>query len=459
MKSTYVRVFLLTIYTIVLSTIVGFYIANVYDHLFLKSAQDHKLYTAALDIKTFLEHHPDALEDYLAVVGKLGYQVYVMDENGNEAYYGGAFRKIDLSADVIQFVMSGKSYHGIAEFPYQPFTIGYFDNRLRNTVGIPLSVEGRQFAFFLRHDARVQFDQLRTFFFVMFVATILSSIPYFLLSTRYLVQPIISLTEATKRIAQGNFHLQLPTKRKDEIGQLAKHFHKMSRKLQRSDEAKKEFVANVSHEIHSPLTSIQGYADALLQSSMHHHEVHHYASVIGQEARHLARLTKQLLLLSSLDHTDSLTGKKHRPLKPQLRRALQLLEWQLTEKELSVRMRVPEQLLIYGDEVLLAQVWSNLLSNAVKHISHGQSIDIHAYRKERMCVVEIKDTGDGIPGDQLPFIFDRFYRGDRARTRSTGSTGLGLSIVQKIVHLHGGDIEVESHEGKGTTFYIRIPDA
>lgn len=458
MRSIYMRVFLLTLYTIALSSMVGFYIANLYYHWYLKSAHDHKLHTVALNIKAFLERHPDALEDYLIEVGELGYQMYVYELNGHESYYGGTFQTMDLSAEVIEFVMSGKTYHGIAKFPYQPFKIGYFDNRLSNSVGVSLTVEGKRLALFIRHDARMQFDVMRTFFFVMFAATILSSIPYFLLSSRYLVQPIISLTEATKRIAKGDYNLQLPTKRRDEIGQLAKHFHHMSRQLRRSDEAKKEFVANVSHEIHSPLTSIQGYADALLQNHRNHHEVYHYASVIGQEARHLARLTKQLLLLSSLDHTDSLSGKKRLPLKPQLRRALQLLEWTLTKKELSVRMRVSEQLLVSGDEVLLAQVWSNLLSNAVKHISHGQSIDIQAYQKENMCVVEITDTGDGIPEEQLPFIFDRFYRGDRSRSRNAGSAGLGLSIVQKIVHLHGGNIKVHSQKGKGTTFTIRLPD-
>jgi signal transduction histidine kinase len=134
-----------------------------------------------------------------------------------------------------------------------------------------------------------------------------------------------------------------------------------------------------------------------------------------------------------------------------------LLEWQLTDKGLAVRMQVPAELYVFGDEVLLMQVWSNLLSNAVKHIAEGRSIEIKASEENGFTIVHISDNGDGIPEEQLPFIFDRFYRGDGARQRGAGSTGLGLSIVWEIVKLHGGEIKVKSGAGEGTTFSVRLP--
>lgn len=214
----------------------------------------------------------------------------------------------------------------------------------------------------------------------------------------------------------------------------------------------------MSHEIHSPLASIQGYADSLLDDGLDQEQIRHYATIIGQETRHLAALSRQLLLLSSINHSGYSLERKSFNLQPMLRQTLQLLEWQLVEKELAVRMLIPNHLIMRGDEVLLMQVWSNLLSNAVKHIPRGRSIHIQAVREHDCCIVTVSDTGEGIPQEMMPFIYDRFYRGDSARDRRTGSTGLGLSIVQKIVHLHGGSIEGTSEAGAGTTFVVRIPD-
>ncbi|MFD0590903.1 sensor histidine kinase [Paenibacillus sp. GCM10027627] len=457
MKSLYFRVFVITIYTIAISSFVGFYIANVYYNGVLKTYHDAKLSKVAEAIRTHIEKHPAAIGDYLQNAATLGYQLYVLDGKGNELLYGGEFGKLDLSTQAKESVMAGNRYHGIAEFPHKPFVASYFENRLSNTVGVPVTAGPDHYALFLRHNTRLQFDELQIFFALMFAFTVLFSIPYFLLSTRYLVQPIISLTEATKRITDGNYHLRLPTGRRDEIGQLALHFQRMAAKLERSDKSKKEFVANVSHEIHTPLASIQGFADSLLQEELDPAQIRHYAAIIGQETRQLAALSKQLLLLSTLENSREAMERRHFPLQPQIRRALQLLEWQLSQKDIAVRMLVPAGLTVYGDEVLLMQVWSNLLSNAVKYIPSDRSIHIKAFKEEAGCLVEISDTGDGIPEEQLPLLFERFYRGDSARQRNEGSTGLGLSIVQKIVHLHGGTIEAESREGVGTLFRVRIP--
>ncbi|WP_337103209.1 sensor histidine kinase [Paenibacillus sp. YIM B09110] len=457
MRSLYFRVFLITLYTILISSFLGFFIANVYYHWSLKPYQDEKLFGTVSQLKALIEQHPEAMGDALSMSAALGYQLYVYDEAGNDLFYGRHFSRKDLPGDVKMRVLDGAEFHGIANFPNKAFASGYFDNRLSNTVGVHVSAGAERYALFLRHDSNVQFDELRTFFLFMFVLTVVFSVPYFMVSTRYLVQPIVQLKEATKRLAQGQYKLRLPTKRKDEIGQLANHFQIMSLELERADLRTKEFVANVSHEIHSPLASIQGYADSLLSEEMEPASVRGHAAIIGQETRHLATLSRQLLLLSTLDHSEQTTEKGRFPLKPQLRQTLQLLEWQLAEKEIAVRLLVSSGLHVYGDEVLLMQVWSNLLSNAVKYIPAGRSIQVQAFVEEGGCVIRIADTGDGIPEEQLPYVYDRFYRGDKARERKSGSTGLGLSIVQRIVILHGGTIAVESRAGEGTTFTVRLP--
>lgn len=457
MRSLYMRVFLVTIYTIAVSSFIGFIIANAYYNLELKSYNDNRMFAAADNIRAYIGQYPETMGEFLEQTASLGYQIYVTDAGGSDIFFGGEFRKRDLSPAIRDSVLSGTEYHGIAKHPNKLFATSYFDNRLSNTVGVLLEAGTERYALFLRHDTRLQFDELRTFFVLLFVFTVLISIPYFLLSTRYLVQSIVRLTEATKRISQGIFRLKLPTGRKDEIGQLATHFQSMALQLERSDQEKKDFVANVSHEIQSPLASIQGFADSIIRENPDNGRINHYAAIIGQETRRLAALGRQLLLLSTLDNATEAVDKRAFLLQPQLRQTLQLLEWQIAEKEIAVRLSVPAKLEIRGDKVLLMQVWSNLLSNAVQHIPEGRSIEIRAYLEEGACVVAIGDTGDGIAKDKLPYIFERFYSGDSARQRDKGNTGLGLSIVQRIVRLHGGTVEAESTVGKGSVFRIRIP--
>ncbi|MFD2328105.1 sensor histidine kinase [Cohnella sp. GCM10020058] len=458
MKSLYFRVFVIILYTVALSSVLGFSVSNAYYHWKLKPLHDAKMIGIAEDARTFVEQYPEAVGDYMRNASSLGYQIYLTDRTGREFYFGHSFRKKNLALDVREQVLAGNVYHGIAHYPDSPFLTGYFENGLSNTVGVPLQISGMNYAMFLRPDVRLQFGELRVFFALIFVFTVAFSIPSFLLSTRYLVQPVTQLTEATKRLAQGEYKIRLNTNRRDEIGQLARHFETMSRELERSDLAKRDFVANVSHEIHTPLSSIQGFADILQQPELDAATRIEYAYIVGQEARRLAEMSRQLLLLSTLDRADGeRLDKREHPLRRQLQHALRLMQWQLSEKQLSVKLSVPPSLTIRGDEALLHQVWTNLLFNAIRHIPDERSIAVRALEAGGACVVEVSDTGDGIPEDQLPYIYDRFYRGDGSRSRSSGGTGLGLSIVQAIVHRHGGTIQAFSRIGEGTTFRVTIP--
>lgn len=186
--------------------------------------------------------------------------------------------------------------------------------------------------------------------------TIVISILLFLISTTYLVKPITRLSDATKRIAQGNYKSKLLINRRDEIGQLAEHFMTMSHELDRVDQARQQFVSNVSHEIQSPLTSIQGFATVLADRELPTDERKHYASIIEKESRHLSLLSKQLLLLSSLEQGQEVVNKQTFLLRGQIRQAVQVLQWQIEEKELLVKLSISETLQLYGNEVLLMQV-------------------------------------------------------------------------------------------------------
>ncbi|OKP94881.1 cell wall metabolism sensor histidine kinase WalK [Paenibacillus sp. P46E] len=456
MKSLYVRMSILFCSVIVISSVLGFLISNAYYQVKIKPQNDAKLTKMAIGLQSFIEDHPDAVEEYLLSTASLGYKMYLSNDQGDERFYGLPFRKNDLKEGELQKVLAGGIYHGVADFPSQMFITGFFDNQLSNSIGVPIHIHGQTYALFMRPDAEVQFGELRIFFAVLIAVTILFSLWFVLITVFHVVRPITRLTEATKKISKGRYDIKLYTARRDEIGQLASHFMVMSRELERTNRSRQEFVANVSHEIESPLTSIQGFAHALKDATLPDEQRIEYLSIIDEESRRLSMLSKQLLTLSSLDYDGNALDKKSIDLRAQLRQVVQIMEWRLTEKELAVRLHVPD-ITLHGDSNLLYQVWMNLLSNAVKYTQAGGAISISAEVSDHSCVVSFTDNGEGIPEDQLPMIFDRFYKVDRARTRDSNSTGLGLSIVRKIIEVHGGTIEAESQPGKGTTFTVTLP--
>ncbi|MFK4345112.1 MULTISPECIES: sensor histidine kinase [unclassified Paenibacillus] len=456
MRSLYFRVFIITVAVIFASSVLGFLISNAYYHVKLKPFNDEKLVVIAEQMKQYVEKTPYIMDDYLQNAAALGYEIYLTDGQDDVRFYGREFRVQDLDEQARDRVLHGEAYHGVAQFPNKLFITGFFDNRLSNTVGIPVQISKKKYALFVRPDVILQFGELRIFFALIGLLTVIISILLFLISTRYLVKPITRLSDATKQIAQGNYNLGLPTNRRDEIGQLAGHFMIMSRELERVDQSRQQFVSNVSHEIQTPLTSIQGFAKVLAERDLLQEDREHYSSIIEEESRHLSLLSKQLLLLSSLEQGQEALTKMTFSLRSQIRQAVQVLQWELEEKGLLLKISVPESMKIHGDEVLLMQVWMNLLSNAVNHIPNGRSIDIRAEQTNSQNLIYIRDTGNGIAADHLPFIFDRFYREDTARKHSSGRTGLGLAIVKKIVQIHGGHIDVVS-SNDGTLFTVSLP--
>ncbi|WP_339256493.1 HAMP domain-containing sensor histidine kinase [Paenibacillus sp. FSL P2-0136] len=456
MRSLYVRMSIIFCSVIMISSVLGFLVSNLYYQSQIKPKNDAKLTRMAIGLQQFIEDHPDAVEEYLLSTASLGYKMYLVNADGEERFYGLPFRKNDLKDEALRKVLDGEIYHGVGNFPGQLFVTGFFDNQLSNSIGVPVHINGEIYALFMRPDAQVQFGELRIFFGVLIVVIILLSLGFVLISALHVVKPITRLTEATLLISKGRYDIKLYTARRDEIGQLASHFMTMSRELERTNRARQEFVANVSHEIESPLTSIQGFAHALQDSTLPEAQRQEYLSIIGDESRRLSMLSTQLLTLSSLDYDEHALQKRSFDLRAQLRQVIQIMEWHLTEKELAVRLHAGD-ITLTGDSNLLYQVWMNLVTNAVKYTPAGGTLSIAAHVEGRQCIVTVTDNGAGIPAEQLPMIFDRFYKVDQSRSREPGSSGLGLAIAQKIVQAHGGTIEVTSTVGEGTTFTVTLP--
>jgi len=457
MRSLYVKFIVITIGIMILSGILAFLISNTYYQQKLKPDNDQKNTKIALNIATFAEEHPNInLKDYLDNLSAIGYQIYLVGDSGKESYFGASFRDKTLSASSKMQVLNGKIYHGILHFPQETFVTGFFANELKNTIGVPLTHNGINYALFIRPDIKLLFNEMHILFGGLLALMIILSIVMVVISTKYLVNPISKLTTATKSLSTGNFNVELDINRGDELGELSLSFLQMSRKLEQLDEMRKEFISNISHDIQSPLANIKGYTYLLEKESLDYKEKAQYISVINGEISRLSTLTKQLLLLASLDRNEDIMKKKPFNVAQQIKELVRNYQWSVNEKGIMMGYSLPDTEII-GDPSLLNTVWDNLLANAIKYNKPDGNIEISIKESAESILVIFEDTGIGLNNEELERIFDRFYRADIARTRSVEGTGLGLSIVATIVKLHGGQINVSSKEKEGTTFVIELP--
>lgn len=328
MKTLYVRFVVTATVIIVASSFLAFIIANIYYQMNLKAYNDEKITGIANETVTLLESSTDLqMDNYFRTVANIGYQLYVEDESGKGTFYGNTFKNEQLEHDVVLSVLGGEEYHGIAQYPKKLFITGFFDNELKNTVGVPFQYGDKKYALFMRPDIVLQFGEMRIFFAQLLVFGVLLTILFIFIGTKYIVRPIRNLTDATKKIAEGEYSVQLDVERKDELGTLATSFTRMTEILKQVEEMRQEFISNVSHEIQSPLTSIQGFSQALRMEDLTNEQREHYLSIIEEESRRLSAMSKQLLMLSSLDKEQNVMDVDTFDVAMQIKQVITSTEW------------------------------------------------------------------------------------------------------------------------------------
>ena len=271
--------------------------------------------------------------------------------------------------------------------------------------------------------------------------------------------PILSgAIEAMNKIASGDFNVLVKTNELDPFNEVADNINRMAKELGFLEKLRQDFISDVSHEIQSPLTSISGFATLLKKGNLSENQISHYASIIETESKRLSKLSENLLRLSNLESEDNNLNLKKYQMNKQIESILLMLEPQWSAKNITLDVSLNETI-ICGDEDLLSQVFINLLNNAIKFTPENGNIDINLSSNENGIECKISDTGIGISPEDQPRIFERFYKADKSRDRSLGGNGLGLSIVKKIIDLHGGKISLTSEIGKGTEFTILLTNA
>ena len=289
---------------------------------------------------------------------------------------------------------------------------------------------------------------------VMMIALLLS-----LVTSKRMAQPLDEMAVAAKKFAHGDFSARVTDDgRTDEVGALISAFNTMADSLETSEQRRNAFIANVSHELKTPMTTIAGFSDGILDGTIPHEQEEKYLRKIADETRRLSRLVRSMLDLSQAESDAVDLSKRSRfDLSELLLQCLLSFESRAKEKNLDVDPQLPEDpIVVFAERDSITQVIYNLTDNAMKFASPGSTITIRLYKKGSKAYVSIKNIGEPIPEDDLPYIFDRFHKSDRSRSLDKDGVGLGLYLVKKIVNSHGEEVAVSSRDGV-TVFVFTLP--
>lgn len=273
-----------------------------------------------------------------------------------------------------------------------------------------------------------------------------------------LTRPLAAMKQAAERVSDGDYSARVDIQSNDEIGELAKAFNHMSESVQKEDEKKREFLADVSHELRTPISYIKGYSEALEAGIIKDPEERNkYLKLINRESGRIVKIVEDLLDLSRLDAEEYKLVKSPFSLAQLIEDFLLKYGPAMREKNISMSLNLDPDIIINGDEGRLEQILQNIIDNSIRYTEKDGMISIRLSKHPYGCAVEIQDTGTGIPAEDIAKLTNRFYRVNKARSRSDGGTGLGLAIVDKLVKLHDGRMEITSELGKGTTIHLYFP--
>ncbi|WP_332634867.1 sensor histidine kinase [Halalkalibacter flavus] len=278
--------------------------------------------------------------------------------------------------------------------------------------------------------------------------------------SKKLSQPLVSMEKAARQIAKGNYNTRIVQKSGDELGTLARAINDLAFSLQRINDQRREFFANISHELRTPMTYLKGYSKVLREERWKTEEERdQYLEIIDHEATKLTYLVNDLFDLAQMDEGRFNLELKKVNINEIIKLVVKKTSYKAQEQHIRIEYRgelSDKDDIVLGDLLRLEQIFLNLVENAIKYTKIG-SITISSVSGQENIKIKISDTGIGMKEEELPYIFERFYRVEKSRSRAFGGTGLGLSIVKQLVELHNGTIEVESIVGEGTEFTIILP--
>ncbi len=276
--------------------------------------------------------------------------------------------------------------------------------------------------------------------------------------TYRLTKPLKYMSAAARSIAKGDFTHRIPVMSDDEIGELSVLFNKMSASLSKTEMARRSFISNVSHELKTPMTTISGFIDGIIDGTIDQSRHDYYLRIVSDEVKRLSRLVQSMLSIARLESDEHAVNPTEFDLAEMMLAVVVSMEQRITDKNLSVEgLEDLSHTFIKADKDLIYQVVYNLVDNAVKYSADSGYIKFASHRIGNKLEFSVKNDGAGIPPEDIPHIFERFYKTDKSRSGSKDSLGLGLYITKTIIDIHDGDISVESEKDKFTKFKVSLP--
>ena len=365
-----------------------------------------------------------------------------------------AIRVLTMPQEVIDGAMSGDAYTTRT-------TLGGIYEETHFVVGVPIESNGALVGFVLAvTGARALTTMWRTFIGLFFMTAVTVLLLSFVVSAWVSMRqsrPIHEMAEATRRFADGNFDVRMHNyEGVTEISELTEAFNSMADSLQETERQRREFIANVSHELKTPMTTIAGYTDGILDGTIPPEQEKEYLRIISDEARRLSRLVRRMLEVSQLQSRDLTRTKAPFDVCESMCRVLISMEKKITDRGLDVDADIPDgSIMVLGDNDLITQVIYNLLENATKFARAGSALYLGVTTLNGKALVSVRNEGDTIPAEEIPLLFERFHKSDKSRSEDKDGVGLGLYVVKTILEQHKEHIAVTSENGL-TTFTFTI---
>lgn len=437
--------------------------------LLMENAENIAEYTAAsADLKGYREGLPvyniqydeEGARILVSVAEAIDATVMITDGTGKVLWTAGEpeMKQLEKKASL------GKVLHKIDDDFYEIGNLNGLYEERHYTVAVPISKDGKVLGYVFASSPANMFVQtlrsnLRIYLYSVLAALILSFAFLWLMTDRF-VRPLRQMAAASHRFAEGDFSVRIKVKGKDEIAQLGEAMNNMAISLSSVEKMRRSFIANVSHELKTPMTTIAGFIDGMLDGTIPQEKQAHYMKIVSDEVKRLSRLVRSMLDLSRIDSGELKMNQVKMDLTEMVGGVLVASEQRIEQKRLTITgMEDCDRYEVYGDYDLMNQVLYNLLDNAIKFTDDGGNIHIHLYHENGRAYVSIRNTGEGIPPEEMPQIFERFYKSDRSRSLDKNGVGLGLYIVNTVVRLHGGEISVRSKQGEYTEFCFWIPSS
>lgn len=407
-------------------------------------------YTGIMDLEQ-LRFEMEVLDKYLDsmiwIVDANG-RIYVVSRMENKSWLGQK-----LTYEQIYEVFEGKIITIKGHFG------GYFKDPVL-TVGYPIQIDGKAYGALFMHTPIPEIQRTvkglyQVTLLCLSISGLLAFIFIYYLSRR-ITNPLKEMNEVAKVIAGGDFHRKLDIVGHDEVAELARSFNYMAEELNKLEELRRGFIANISHDLRSPLTSIKGFVQAILDGTIPSEKQTKYLEIVLDETRRLTKMTNDIMDLTKMESGQMELKKDQFEINDVIRRVLDRFEQRILDKKIDINLILAEErTMVFADREQIQRVIYNLLDNAVKFVPEEGKIWIETTLIPNKVLISIKNNGESIPQEDLLYIWDRFHKGDKSRGKDKTGMGLGLSIVKQILKNHGESIKVENQE-EGVAFIFTL---